>query len=78
MCERQPTRLPTDPSRDPYHSNQAIPTLIATRDGERFHRMFPTLKIRRVEWFSFLVYALSGGFRSWTLVPRRFVPGLLE
>jgi SAM-dependent methyltransferase len=67
-----------DPSRDPYHSNQAIPTLIASRDRKRFHRMFPTLKIGRVEWFSFLVYALSGGFKPWSVVPCRLVRGLLD
>jgi SAM-dependent methyltransferase len=31
------------PERNPYDSNQAIPTLIATRDRERFSRMFPAL-----------------------------------
>ena len=30
-----------DPRRDPYASNQAIPTLLATRDRARFHRLFP-------------------------------------
>ena len=32
--------------RDPYDSNQAIPTLLATRDRERFHRLFPGLADR--------------------------------
>lgn len=58
-----------DPNRDPYDSNQAIPTLIATRDRSRFHAMFPHLKIVETRWFSFLVYPLSGGFRPWSLVP---------
>jgi SAM-dependent methyltransferase len=58
-----------DPRRDPYDSNQAIPTLLATRDRERFHRLFPNLKIKRVDWFSLAVYPLSGGFKSWSLVP---------
>lgn len=58
-----------DPDRDPYDSNQAIPTLIATRDRERFHALFPDLRIRRVDWFSLAVYPLSGGFKPWTLIP---------
>ncbi|AMN43466.1 class I SAM-dependent methyltransferase [Rhodoplanes sp. Z2-YC6860] len=57
-----------DPARDPYDSNQAIPTLIATRHRDRFHAMFPQLRISRVDWFSFAVYPLSGGFKPWSLV----------
>lgn len=57
-----------DPKRDPYDSNQAIPTLIATRDRERFHRMFPQLRIAQVDWFSFAVYPLTGGFKPWSLI----------
>src|SRR5262249_30506459 len=57
-----------DPHRDPYASNQAIPTLIATRDRDRFHRLFPLLRIQSVERFAFAAYPLSGGFKSWSLV----------
>jgi SAM-dependent methyltransferase len=57
-----------DPRRDPYASNQAIPTLIATRDQDRFHRLFPTLRIASVEWFAFAAYPLSGGFKRWSLI----------
>ena len=54
--------------RDPYDSNQAIPTLLATRDRARFHRLFPGLRIARVDWFSFAAYPLSGGFQRWSLL----------
>jgi SAM-dependent methyltransferase len=57
-----------DPKRNPYDSNQAIPTLIATRDKDRFHADFPRLRIARAAWFSFLVYPLSGGFKPWSLI----------
>jgi hypothetical protein len=30
--------------------------------------MFPQLRISRVDWFSFAVYPLSGGFKPWSLV----------
>src|SRR5690242_9998659 len=48
-----------DPRRDPYDSNQAIPTLLATRDRERFEHRIEGLDIARVNWFSFAVYPLS-------------------
>jgi hypothetical protein len=57
-----------DPRRDPYDSNQAIPTLLATRDRKRFHRLFPELRIASVQWFSFAAYPLSGGFQAWSLI----------
>jgi SAM-dependent methyltransferase len=57
-----------DPRRDPYESNQAIPTLLATRDRERFHRLFPALRIASVQWFSLAAYPLSGGFQPWSLI----------
>jgi len=57
-----------DPKRDPYDSNQAIPTLLATRDRERFHRLFPALRIASVDWFSLAAYPLSGGFKPWSLI----------
>ncbi|WP_029583523.1 class I SAM-dependent methyltransferase [Bradyrhizobium sp. URHD0069] len=58
-----------NPTRDPYDSNQAIPTLLATRDRLRFERTFPNLEFVDVSWFSFWVYPLSGGFKRWTLMP---------
>ena len=63
-----------DPKRDPYDSNQAIPTLIATRERARFARMFPDLAIAQADWFSFLVYPLTGGFKPWSLIS----PGMAE
>src|SRR5262245_19507172 len=57
-----------DPKRDPYDSNQAITTLLATRDRERFHRLFPMLRIASVEWFALAAYPLSGGFKPWSLI----------
>jgi SAM-dependent methyltransferase len=67
-----------DPGRDPYDANQAIPTLLATRDRQRFHAMFPALRIVRVDWFSFAAYALSGGFKSWCLITENFARHLLR
>ena len=56
------------PGRNPYASNQAIPTVLATRERDRFHRLFPELRVARVEWLSLAAYPLSGGFKPWSLV----------
>jgi SAM-dependent methyltransferase len=79
LFHREPVRssaeilLEGEPSagRDPYQANQAIPTILATRDRERFHRQFPALRMRRVDWFALAAYPLSGGFQSWSLVSAR-------
>ncbi len=67
-----------DPRRDPYDSNQAIPTILVTRDRDSFHRLFPALRIARVDWFSFGAYPLSGGFQSWCLISQRVARFLLR
>jgi SAM-dependent methyltransferase len=67
-----------DPGRDPYDSNQAIPTLLATRDRKRFLDRFPGLGLVQVDWFSFLAYPLSGGFKPWSLVPAGLAGSLLR
>ncbi|MCZ8036137.1 MAG: class I SAM-dependent methyltransferase [Novosphingobium sp.] len=58
----------SNPTRDPYASNQAIPSLIATRHMARFHALVPGLTIREAVWFSPLSYPLSGGFKPWALL----------
>lgn len=63
LAEGQPSR-----DRDPYHSNQAIPTLLATRYRDAFHAKFPDLSIREVRWFSLVAYPFSGGFKTWSLI----------
>ena len=65
------------PERDPYDSNQAIPTILATRERERLHRLLPALRIMIVEWFSFAAYPLSGGFQPWSLLTPNFARRLL-
>src|SRR5688500_16001238 len=67
-----------DPKRNPYDSNQAIPTLLATRDRDRFHQCLPTLRIQKVDWFSLATYPLSGGFKPWSLLPLGLASRLLR
>jgi SAM-dependent methyltransferase len=67
-----------DPRRDPYDSNQAIPTLLVTRERERFHARFPDLRIVRVVWFGLSAYPLSGGFKPWSLLTAGMARHLLR
>ena len=77
FLHQEPVRMSVDPliegnpstDRDPYESNQAIPTLLVTRERERLARLIPTLSVVQTDWFSFVVYPLSGGFKSWSLLP---------
>lgn len=58
-----------DPARDPFEANQAIPTRLFCRERARFAAAFPLLKLKAVRYFSLFAYPLSGGFRSWSLIP---------
>jgi SAM-dependent methyltransferase len=86
ILHHEPVRMSADvlrdgqpnPQRDPYAANQAIPTILATRDRERFHDVFPNLRIAQVQWFSFACYALTGGFKSWCLLSELFAQRLLK
>jgi SAM-dependent methyltransferase len=66
------------PARDPWDSNQGIPTLLFKRNAERFEKTFPRLALRNVKWSGLFAYPLSGGFRPWSLIPERFVEPLLN
>jgi SAM-dependent methyltransferase len=57
--------------RDPFDSNQAIPTLLFGRRRGEFERRFPSLAVRRVERLAGLSYPASGGFSRGPLLPAR-------
>jgi SAM-dependent methyltransferase len=87
LLHHEPVRMNEDPlivgkpdtMRDPYNSNQAIPTLLVSRERERLAEMLPSLRLIRTDWFSLWVYPLSGGFKPWSLLPDRagsFILGL--
>jgi len=63
--------------RDPWLSNQAIPTLLVGRDRRRLAAALPGLRLTKVERFSFLAYPLSGGFQEWSLLPAGMADPLL-
>jgi SAM-dependent methyltransferase len=73
----EPLRLGVDPlaeqagagARDPFDSNQAIPTLLFGRARRAFDEAFPALTVRRVDHLAGFSYAASGGFRPRPLLP---------
>jgi SAM-dependent methyltransferase len=67
-----------DPERDPYDSNQAIPTLMFGKYQNAFFNTFPEFKIIQKEWLSLFAYPLSGGFKKWSLIPPKTVLPLLK
>ena len=79
LLHQEPVRMNVDPltegapdaDRNPYDSNQAIPTLLVSKGRARLTQSVPSLSIIRTELFSFFVYPLSGGFKSWSLLPDR-------
>jgi SAM-dependent methyltransferase len=75
----EPVRMSADPliegapnaDRDPYDSNQAIPTLLVGRERARLAKLIPTLSLIQTDWFSLIVYPLSGGFKPWAMLSDR-------
>ena len=55
--------------KNPFHGNQAIPTLVFEKYRDQFNKSFPRLKIIQEERMDFLIYPLSGGFHNPTLCP---------
>ena len=75
-CDPLAEGLP-DPCRDPYASNQAVPTLLFGRFLEGVRERVPNLRVHTLDWLSLLAYPLTGGFNSWCLIPERLVRPML-
>lgn len=58
-----------DRTRDPFDSNQAVPTLLFGRGRRTFEEAFPVLEVKRVERVGGLSYPASGGFSRRPLLP---------
>ena len=65
--DRWPTEMP-HPGRDPYDANQAIPDASRHRERDTVPFTASGASYRRVEWFAFAAYPLSGGFKPWSLI----------
>src|SRR6516165_4692519 len=76
---QEPADLGADPfeaagsrsGKDPWDSNQAIPTLLFARkrNVSQVLRRVPNLELVNLDWLSVLAYPLSGGFKKWSLLP---------
>jgi SAM-dependent methyltransferase len=85
---QEPADLRADPfkpastraDKDPWDSNQAIPTLLFARDlnASEVLRQVPNLRLVAMDWLSILAYPLSGGFKPWCLVPARAAEWLIR
>jgi SAM-dependent methyltransferase len=65
-----------DKHRRPFDANQAIPTLMFLKRRRKFEMKYDDLAIVHIDRFDFLAYPLSGGFRSWSLIPSAWVAPL--
>lgn len=66
--------------KDPFDGNQAIPTLLFTRQVHRtaFANTFPALHLVRRDWLSLVAYPMTGGFQRWSLIGESTVRWLLD
>ena len=67
-----------DADKNPYDSNQAIPTILFKRDPQLFLAAVKGFKINSSDWLSLFAYPLSGGFKSWSLLPYKWVHTILK
>jgi SAM-dependent methyltransferase len=69
---------PSDPQRDPFDGNMAIPTLLFGRYKDEFRATFPELYLRDLDWLSLWAYPLTGGFQPWNLLPAQLAGPLVH
>jgi SAM-dependent methyltransferase len=67
-----------DSDKDPYASNQAIPTILFKRSLHWLAASGATLRVVESRWLSLFVYPLTGGFKAWSLMPVSWVNPLLR
>lgn len=74
------TRQAYGPDKDPFDSNQALPTLLFAdgRHRRKFQRQFPGLKVVEVRRMSLFAYPMSGGFQPWSLLSAGAAKAMLK
>jgi SAM-dependent methyltransferase len=78
MCQDPYAEGVPDPAKNPFDANQAIPTLMFCGNRRRFEQRFPQWHIVETRYMSLLAYPLSGGFKSWSLMPAGLVRSVLH
>ena len=64
--------------RNPFDANQALGTVLATKDRKRLPNHVPGLHISKIQWTGSIAYPLSGGFRKWCFLPKIMVKPILH
>jgi SAM-dependent methyltransferase len=77
MAHNPLNKYPADFRREPFDANQAVPTLLFCRYQSSLLEAFPSFRIVELKYHDLFVYPLSGGFRSWCLVPYSLIQPLL-
>jgi hypothetical protein len=57
-------------------ANLAMAWIIFIRDADRFHKMFPKLKIKNIRYHTFFAYFVSGGMTYKAFIPASLLPVL--
>ncbi len=52
-----------------FDGNSAIPTIMFSKEINKFHEEFPNLKVIKKERLAFILYPLSGGFERRNMIP---------
>ena len=71
----RPDQLSSD---QPFDANQAIPSLLFGKYLDSFQAKFPSFVLANKQYLSLFAYPLSGGFRPWSLIPKKLVAPLLR
>ena len=66
-------RIASNNKKPAFDGNSAIPTLMFSKEIERFHKEFPGLKVIKKDLLTFILYPLSGGFDRKSFVPAGMV-----
>ena len=67
-----------DKKKDPFDANQALGTLLAIEHRDRLTIVVPGLRLSSHKWLGSIAYPLSGGFQTWSLLPRTLVVPILK
>ncbi|MBI3357807.1 MAG: methyltransferase domain-containing protein [Nitrospirae bacterium] len=78
-CKEDPLTLKTpQPGRQPFDSNQAVPTILFEQNQTGFQARYPRLVVQHIRRMAFWVYPLSGGFDHPSLLPMSLVTPMLR
>jgi SAM-dependent methyltransferase len=67
--------ISSDPDRDPFDANQAVPSLLfsTSEARKRVEQAVPSLVVTSLDWLSLIAYPMSGGLQPWSLIPAALV-----